>query len=228
MAKELPYFKFFVSEWTDGDITLEDYAVQGLFINICAYYWSKECRLTLTKVQKKFKDSDATALRTLINGSIIKVSDDDQITIKFLDEQFKERENLSSKNAENALKRWKKQENDATAERPHSERNAKSMQYREEKRREEKNKQGFTPPSLLEVKAYFKEKGFTEQSAERAFEYYSNLEWKDSNNKPVKSWKAKMNSVWFKDENRVKGNNAGVKNTHVSTEEMFGVLRKSS
>ena len=54
MAKDLPYFKFFVSEWNDGDITLEDFETQGLFINLCAYYWSNECEITLTKAIKKF------------------------------------------------------------------------------------------------------------------------------------------------------------------------------
>ena len=55
MAKDLPYFKFFCSEWSDGDITLEDFETQGLFINICAYYWSNECIVSLDKVNKKFK-----------------------------------------------------------------------------------------------------------------------------------------------------------------------------
>ena len=47
MAKELPYFRFYASEWLEGDITLEDMATQGLFTNICAWYWHKECRLSL-------------------------------------------------------------------------------------------------------------------------------------------------------------------------------------
>ena len=55
MAKDLPYFKFFVSEWNDGDITLEDFQTQGLFVNLCAYYWSNECEITLTKAIKKFR-----------------------------------------------------------------------------------------------------------------------------------------------------------------------------
>ncbi len=38
MAKELPYFKFITSEWLDGEYTLPDLEVQGLFINICALY----------------------------------------------------------------------------------------------------------------------------------------------------------------------------------------------
>ena len=57
MAKQLPYFKFFVSEWSDGDITIEDYNIQGLFINICSYYWSKECELSTKILYKRFKHS---------------------------------------------------------------------------------------------------------------------------------------------------------------------------
>ena len=55
MAKDLPYFKFFCSEWSDGDITLESYEAQGLFINICSYYWSNECDVNYKKLLKKFR-----------------------------------------------------------------------------------------------------------------------------------------------------------------------------
>jgi len=57
------------------------------------------------------------------------------------------------------------------------------------------------PPTLEEVKAYFKEKGYKTDSAIRAFNAYSENNWHDSNNKPVKNWKLKMNNVWFKPEN---------------------------
>ena len=56
MAKDLPYFKFYSSEWNDGDITLEDYHTQGAFINICSYYWSRECSLEKVKLYKRFRD----------------------------------------------------------------------------------------------------------------------------------------------------------------------------
>lgn len=52
MAKDLPYFKFFCSEWNDGDITLESYKTQGIFINICSYYWSNECDVTLKNLKR--------------------------------------------------------------------------------------------------------------------------------------------------------------------------------
>lgn len=60
----------------------------------------------------------------------------------------------------------------------------------------------FTPPTLDDVISYFKEKGYTEVAAKKAFEYYSAGDWKDSKGNQVKNWKQKMLSVWFKDENK--------------------------
>lgn len=94
MAKDLPYFKFFCSEWSDGDITLEDYDAQGLFINICAYYWSNECNLSIEKLKKRFKQ-DAELIDLLIKNNLIKVKKE-IVNISFLDEQKTERE-LKSK-----------------------------------------------------------------------------------------------------------------------------------
>jgi hypothetical protein len=60
----------------------------------------------------------------------------------------------------------------------------------------------FIPPALFELVEYFKENGFPESLAERAFKYYDVAEWKDSKGNQVKNWKQKMQSVWFKDENK--------------------------
>lgn len=89
MAKDLPYFKFFCSEWSDGDITLETYETQGLFINICAYYWSNECVLELSKLKKRFRN-DAELVDLLIENNLLKQIDG-FIKINFLDEQKFER-----------------------------------------------------------------------------------------------------------------------------------------
>ena len=90
MAKSLPYFKFFCSEWSDGDITLEDYQTQGLFINICAYYWSNECIVELSKLKKKFKGYESL-IDEIIDSNLIKFKDG-FISISFLNEQQIERE----------------------------------------------------------------------------------------------------------------------------------------
>lgn len=61
-----------------------------------------------------------------------------------------------------------------------------------------KPKKEFTPPTLEEVKAYFKSEGYSESLAETFFKGYDVNDWKDSNEKPIKNWKQKAIQVWFK------------------------------
>jgi hypothetical protein len=60
----------------------------------------------------------------------------------------------------------------------------------------------FVPPTLDEVKAYFKEQGYREEVAEKAFGIYNADNWKDTKGNAIKSWKQKMHSVWFRDEHK--------------------------
>lgn len=66
-----------------------------------------------------------------------------------------------------------------------------------------KVKPSFIPPSLDEVKNYFKSEGYSETSAIKFHKSYSVNNWKDSNDKLVKGWKQKAVNVWFRDENRI-------------------------
>lgn len=94
MSKELPYFKFYTSEWLNGDITLEDFELQGLFISVCAYYWHKECVVTYEQVSKKFR----TNLLTDLSPEFFQVDEEtNYLTIKFLDEQFVDFETRKNK-----------------------------------------------------------------------------------------------------------------------------------
>ena len=90
--KELPYYKFFPGEWLKGDVTVCSLKAQGLFINICAYYWMKGCRISLTGVEQRFSGC-SLELQQLIDMEIITV-DDGEISINFLNEQFSEFEDL--------------------------------------------------------------------------------------------------------------------------------------
>lgn len=60
----------------------------------------------------------------------------------------------------------------------------------------------FVPPTLDEVKAYFKSEGYNEASAIKFHKSYSANEWKDSNDKLVKGWKQKAINVWFTEQNK--------------------------
>ena len=87
MSRELPYFKFFTGEWLNGDITLEDYELQGLFINVCAYYWHRECEVNYDQLAKKFRTNNLADL----DPEFIKVDEEsNEVTIEFLDEQYEE------------------------------------------------------------------------------------------------------------------------------------------
>jgi hypothetical protein len=88
MAKELPYFRFTPQEWQNGDISLERFELRGLFIDICCYYWIKDCSITLAMLDKRY-NNDENLLDELIKLGIICLKKDSEfIKISFLDEQF--------------------------------------------------------------------------------------------------------------------------------------------
>ena len=137
MAKDLPYFKFDVSEWINGLITLESDGAQGLFINICCHYWFKSGKLSLSEIKRRLSGSKPEDFEALINQRIIKV-DGDRISITFLDQQLHERVNQAAVNSLNGRKGGRpKSENKPTAFNSLNEKKAKQSNI-EEKRREEK------------------------------------------------------------------------------------------
>lgn len=70
--------------------------------------------------------------------------------------------------------------------------------------KEVKKERSITPPSLEEIIEYFTQNGYKKSEAEKAFNFYANRGWKDSNDRKVKNWKLKMKEVWFKPENKIK------------------------
>jgi len=144
MAKELPYFKFITSEWLDGEITIEDLETQGLFINICALYWSKEGRLSFSKIKKRFRFATEESFNSLVEEGFIDV-EEDFISISFLNEQLEERVSKSLTNSQNGKlggrpRKANKKPIKPTALISLSELKANQSQL-EEKRREEKREE---------------------------------------------------------------------------------------
>jgi len=96
---DLPYFKFFPSQWVTGDINYISYELQGAFIQACCHYWSKECDMDYNKltmrVDKKYIDQ-LIELKLITNNK--------KITIKFMDEQYKERQTAHKLRVENGRK----------------------------------------------------------------------------------------------------------------------------
>lgn len=84
MAKELPYFKFEVSEWMFGRIQKRTPQAQAAFINLCCKYWHKLGQVSLRSAQMDFGLEEITEL---IDAEII-YNVNGNIAIKFLDEQL--------------------------------------------------------------------------------------------------------------------------------------------
>ena len=88
MSKELPFFRFHVSEWLNDDISAESYKSKGVFIDVCSFYWFKDCSIQLETTLKKFANAKKIILDLVSTGIIKHDENTDFIKIKFLDEQF--------------------------------------------------------------------------------------------------------------------------------------------
>lgn len=113
MAKELPYFKFEPSLWDSGKIQMCSYETQGLFINICALYWTRLGDLPEKLVFHKLCKGNANALQELFEEEVLHI-ENGKISIKFLDEQIEEFTTISKERSLSAQKRWSKKDEKPT------------------------------------------------------------------------------------------------------------------
>lgn len=91
MSKELPFFKFNVSEWLTGNIAYESYETQGIFIKVCCEYWNRNNCLTIEEAKKRTRKNKE--IDYLIENNFL-IKKRNKISIKFLDE---EKESVESK-----------------------------------------------------------------------------------------------------------------------------------
>jgi len=202
---KLQWFKFTPTDWIMGKIQRCPEITQARFMRLICLYWNKECLLTYEDAEIEI---DKEHLDLLIGKKIIKLVDN-FISIEFLNEQLENISETSQKRRDAVLQRWAKvKQNDTNVlQVDTSVLQNDTEKSREEETREEKSKKRvvnkFTAPAELEVITYFIENGYNEITAKKAFKYYETGEWKDSSGKQVRNWKQKMQSVWFKDENKI-------------------------
>ena len=101
MAKELPYFQFEPAQYLTKDVSFCSLSAQGLFINICAYYWQRECTLKKEQLLRRLDYPDI--LDELIKEGVIDLVDNN-IIIKFLDSQYEKATGVSKVNSKNGSK----------------------------------------------------------------------------------------------------------------------------
>ena len=123
MSKELPYFKFFISEWILGRISDHSDKIQGSFIIAICHYWNKQCDYNRIDFERKIGKK---RFKMLLDLKFFDV-ENETIRIDFLDEQFLELSENKKVNSTNgklgAEKRW----------RGHSEANSEKIALREDK-----------------------------------------------------------------------------------------------
>ena len=196
MSKELPFFKFYPTEWLIGKISFQPLEIQGAFVQCVCMVWNNNGSIKLKDVLYRV---DQIFIDYLQEHGFINL-EDDRISIDFLNEQLNDfqqiRDLRSVQGKLGALAKAKQKLAEAKQTLP------KAKQSVTEKKREEKKREDIAP-TMDEVKKYFADNGYQESVAIRAFNYYNESDWFDGKGNKVKNWKSKMNAVWFKEENKV-------------------------
>ena len=116
----------------------------------------------------------------------------------------KYKENIVNRNKTNGLKGGRPRTQDNPKNPMGLSETQITLNNKDNEKDKDKNNKIFVPPALSDVQEYFKENGYTIESASKAFNYYSSANWVDSKNNKIKNWKQKMIGVWFKPENEIK------------------------
>jgi hypothetical protein len=164
---------------------------------------------------RRFNTTAEKMYAVIKNYELFQISDDNFFFSESLNDRMKKMNQVRKKRKQAAMKRWHNENQKALQEQSKSNANAlqeqsKIMQRKgKEKKGNEikgKNKEGkkFTPPTLKEIKEYFKSNGYSEKAAEKAYWYYHEADWHDSRGNKIKNWKQKCRGVWFKEENEIK------------------------
>lgn len=201
MAKELPYFKFEPAEYLTKDISFCSISAQGLFINICSYYWQRQCSLTLEQISRRFNYPNE--LDELIDEGIIDVTDN-TISIKFLDNQLTDVSEKSKTNSINGSKGGRPKKNPIETEtKPNLNPNeSETKGIREDKIKEDKIKEdniieNNTIPTLEEFMAYglSKLEDVSHDALKLKYEVWLANDWsitRDDVKKPILRWKTTL------------------------------------
>ena len=216
MSKKLPYFQFEPAKWITGDIQFCSRSAKGLFTDIKAMYWQRDCKLTHEQIVRKFGDDKD--LKELITESIIMFDDEDNLIIDFLREQFTDitgdKKQKSTSGSIGNLKRWHKtifekyEKGEITLDKAlsiakvsHSD--GESIATQSHKIREDKIIQDeikeyktkkFTIPSFDVFKDYAIEKKelINIEDLKRKYDIWVELNWHDGNGVQIKNWKTKL------------------------------------
>lgn len=202
MAKELPFFKWMPEKYITGDITLCSFEAQGIFANLCSFYWAKKCIISLANAKQRY-NSCLASFQELLDKEIIKLDENENLVIEFLDEQMNMFINISEKRAKSGFKGGK-----AKGKQMLSKRKAKTIYKDKDKDKDilVKNQEIFEKEVLVFKEQY-------DLSLLKAFyAYWSEPDKKFRMKKELqKTWDTKRRLITWENNNR-KFNKSEIKN----------------
>jgi hypothetical protein len=204
MAKD-PAFLFYPSDFLTGSMFMNHEQV-GIYVRL------------LCSQHQHGGVIDKISFNSLVGNNEIIRSKFIEIDLGFYNQRLAdemEKRNKKSNNISDAVKDvWKKRKESNAIP---SKNDAIPL---ESKKKPKRILMGLVNVNINEVKDYFKEKGYTEISAIKFYEYYSVADWMDGKGNKVKNWKQKAQSVWFKDENKIVEKPIGIKSVAEQMEDM--------
>lgn len=98
MSIELPWYKFYPTEWLFGRISHETPELQISFLKTCCFYWQRGCEMDIDYILLYI---DKDVIKELCQKNYILYNKkSNKIRIKFLDEQSKDRKQRKNKKIE--------------------------------------------------------------------------------------------------------------------------------
>lgn len=98
MSIELPWYKFYPTEWLFGRISHETPELQISFLKTCCFYWQRGCEMDIDYILLYIEKD---VIKELCQKNYILYNKkSNKIRIKFLDEQSKDRKQRKDKKIE--------------------------------------------------------------------------------------------------------------------------------
>jgi len=211
MRKETFYFSHDYNASMDDKIVklLSKHGMTGygIFWRLveCLYNNRNVLELDYDRIAYELHVTDPAVIKSVIHDFNLFVIKDNFFKSASIERRLAERDEKCEKARQSVLKRWNKDATTSENDTNVTENNTnvpKNDTIKERKGNKRKNV--FIPPNMEEVKKYFKENGYKEETAIRAYRGYHEANWIDSKGNPVLNWKQKMTHVWFTDENKIK------------------------
>ena len=193
----MDWFKFYIGDFM-RDTTRLTFEEKGSYLNLMMVYYADESPLSLNMDEVDRATGAVTDTEKEANRRVIR---------QFFD---KKRSGYHKKRINEEIKKYQKRReinkanrNKSSDDSSHDSTDEQGVNTRNQKPETRINTNVFIPPTLEEVIQYFAAKGYSPEAAERAFGYYSELDWHNSRGKKISNWKTTMINNWFKPENKI-------------------------